>query len=133
MMRRFGRWLLAGFLVSAGVAHFVLPQEFLAQVPAWMPAHMAVVYVSGAVEIALGIALVGAPRHRVALGWVVAALFVAVFPGNVNQAITGDDAFGLTTPESRWARLLFQPLLVVWALWSTGAWRTWRHREGAGR
>jgi len=37
----------------------------------------------------------------------------------VNQ----EDAFGLTSDGARAARLVFQPLLVLWALWSTGAWR----------
>ena len=133
MVRRIGRWLLATFLAAAGVGHLVMPEEFLAQVPAWMPARLAVVYASGVVEIGLGIALVAAPRHRVTVGWVVAAMFVAVFPGNVNQAITGEDAFGLTTPGSRWGRLLFQPLFVVWALWSTGAWQAWRERNETER
>ena len=133
MARRIGRLLLAAFLVAAGVGHLVMPEVFLAQVPAWVPARLTLVYASGVVEIVLGVALVAAPRHRVAVGWAVAALFVAVFPGNLNQAITGDDAFGLTTPDSRWGRLLFQPLFVVWALWSTDAWRAWRRRNEAER
>lgn len=133
MARRIGRWLLATFLVAAGVAHLAMPDEFLAQVPAWMPARLTVVYASGIVEIVLGVALVAAPRHRAAIGWAVAALLIAVFPGNVNQAITGDDAFGLTSPEARWGRLLLQPLFVVWALWSTNAWQVWRQRTTSGR
>ena len=133
MTRRIGRLLLAAFLVAAGVVHLVMPEAFLAQVPTWMPARVTIVYVSGVVEIVLGVALVAAPRHRVAIGWAVAVLLVAVFPGNVNQALTGDDAFGLTSPESRWGRLLLQPLFVVWALWSTGAWRAWRQRNDAER
>jgi uncharacterized membrane protein len=64
---------------------------------------------------------------------VVAAFFVAVFPGNISQLVTHTDAFGLDTDAARAIRLVFQPLLVLWALWSTGAWRTWRHRRSADR
>lgn len=65
-------------------------------------------------------------RHRVALGWIVAAFFVAIYPGNISQFLTRTDAFGLDTDLARAIRLLFQPLLVVWALWCTGAWSAWR-------
>ena len=62
------------------------------------------------------------------LGLVVAAFFVAVFPGNVGQWLEHKDAFGLDSDTSRLVRLFFQPLLVAWALWSTGAWRVLRLR-----
>jgi uncharacterized membrane protein len=61
--------------------------------------------------------------YRVQVGWVVAAFFVAIFPGNISQYLNGIDAFGLDSDTSRLVRLFFQPLLVVWALWCTGAWR----------
>ena len=132
-VRTLARVLLAGFLVFAGVGHFVAPEEFLAQVPPWMPAPMLVVYVSGVVEIALGAALLGPARFRPLVGWVVAAFFVIIFPGNVSQALTGQAAFGLDSDAARWGRLAFQPVLVVWALWCTGAWEAWtaRRRETA--
>lgn len=128
-----GRLLLGLFLASAGLGHLtVLRQEFHAQVPPWFPVDPDVVVVaSGVVEIALGLALIAAPRRiRPLVGWVVAAFFVAVFPGNISQYMTGTSAFGLTTDTARLVRLLFQPLLLVWALWSTGAWRAWRQRAG---
>ena len=124
--------LLGGALLFAGTAHLTLArQTFQAQVPPWLPVDPdAVVLVSGVVEIALGVALLLAPRrHRPVLGWAVAALFVAVFPGNVSQLVTRSDAFGLDTDTARAVRLLFQPLLVLWALWSTGAWRAWREQR----
>lgn len=128
-----GRWLLAGFMAFAGVGHFAAPEAFLAQVPEWLPLRLPIVYASGAVEIGFAVALVALPRKRVAIGWALAAFFVVVFPGNVNQALTGEPAFGLETESGRWIRLLFQPVLVAWALWSTGAWRAWRSRARAGR
>ena len=86
---------------------------------------------SGVVEILLGVALVLAPRRfRPALGWIVAVFFVAVFPGNISQYVTQTDGFGLDTDQARLIRLFFQPLLVLWALWSTGGWSWLRERLG---
>lgn len=122
--RTIGRWLLGLFLVLAGTAHLTVARDtFRAQVPDWLPFEDAIVVGSGLVEIALGLSLVLLARHQVVVGWVVAAFFVAVLPGNVNQLVTGSDAFGLDTDASRVVRLFFQPLLVAWALWSTHAWR----------
>jgi uncharacterized membrane protein len=88
---------------------------------------------SGVVELALGAALIALPRHRVPVGALVAAFFVAVFPGNISQYLTRTDAFGLNTDQSRLIRLFFQPVLVAWALWSTGAWAAWRAGRRAAR
>jgi uncharacterized membrane protein len=128
--RTVGRVLLGAFLAFAGVAHFARTDDFLAQVPPFLPAPEAIVYASGVVEIGLGVAVVVAPRRwRPLVGGTVAAFFVAIFPGNVSQALTDDPAFGLDTPAARWTRLAFQPLLVLWALWSTGAIAAWRARR----
>jgi uncharacterized membrane protein len=127
-LRTGGRWALAALLLVAGIGHFRATDAFLAQVPPWLPFREAIVHVSGVVEIVLAVALIALPRRRVAVGWTVVAFFVAVFPGNVSQAVTGADAFGLDSPTARLVRLAFQPVLVVWALWATGAWRAWRRR-----
>lgn len=127
------RWALGGALVSAGTGHLTfLRQDFQAQVPEWFPADEdAVVVVSGAVEILLGLALalVGR-RRRAVVGAVAAGFFVAVFPGNVAQLVERQDAFGLDTDAKRLVRLFFQPVLVAWALWSTGGDRWLRRRSG---
>lgn len=125
------RMLLGGFLAYAGLGHLLWARtEFQAQVPGWLPmdADLAVV-LSGVVEILLGAALVALPKHRVLVGWVVAAFFVAVFPGNIAQYVNQTDAFGLDSDTARAVRLVFQPVLVAWALWSTEAWQTWRNRR----
>jgi uncharacterized membrane protein len=129
------RTVLGATLVVTGVSHLTTQRdEFRAQVPAWVPvSEDAVVIASGIVEVALGVALVAllAPRlarYRVAVGLVVAVFFVAIFPGNVGQWLEHDDAFGLDSDGARLARLFFQPLLVAWALWSTGAWSALVHR-----
>ncbi|MEE6272487.1 DoxX family protein [Georgenia wangjunii] len=124
--RTLGRWGLATVLLTGGIGHLARPEEFLAQVPPFFPARDKVVYYSTFVEFALALALVLAGRHKVRVGWVVAAFFVAIFPGNISQLVTRTDAFGLDSDLARGVRLLFQPLLVAWALWSTGAWRAWR-------
>jgi len=118
--RSIGRWFLAGSLVFAGVSHlFWARKEFRAQVPTWVPMDAdGVVVASGVVEVALGSALVVLPKER-RIGWIVAAFFTAVFPGNIAQWRERRDAFGLTTDRSRLVRLFFQPLLVALAIWST--------------
>ena len=129
--RHVGRWALGAALLGAGAGHLTtMRQEFQAQVPTWVPLDPDfVVLASGVVELGLGAALILAPaRFRPAVGGVTAAFFVAIFPGNISQYVTGTDAFGLDSDRARLVRLFFQPVLVAWALWSTGAWRAWRHR-----
>jgi uncharacterized membrane protein len=128
------RWLLGTALVLAGAGHLTFQrEEFRAQVPEWFPVDAdLVVVLSGVVEIVLGMALVFMSRYRVLVGWVVAAFFAVIFPGNIAQFVEGTDAFGLDTDTKRFVRLFFQPVLVAWALWSTGAWRAWRASR-AGR
>ncbi len=129
---RKGFQLLLGLALGyAGIGHLTTSrQEFQAQVPNLLKDYADfVVVASGVVEIALGVALVGLWRYRVQVGWIVAAFFVAVFPGNISQYLNGVDAFGLDSDTSRLVRLFFQPLLVVWALWSTGAWGSWRREK----
>ena len=125
------RLLLGAALIGAGVAHLTTQRtEFRAQVPIWFPLDEdLVVVVSGIVEIALGVALIVLRRHRVLVGAIVAAFFVAIFPGNVAQWSERVDAFGLDTDTERFVRLFFQPVLVVWALAATGAWRAYRARR----
>jgi uncharacterized membrane protein len=84
-----------------------------------------VVVTSGVVEIVLGVALLLGCQQR-AVGWLTAAFFLVIFPGNIAQYVEGTDAFGLTSDGARAARLAFQPVLIAWALWSTGAWAAWR-------
>ena len=124
-------WVLGVALLLAGMGHLTWARtEFLAQVPPWVPLEGdLVVVLSGIVEIVLGGALIALPKYRVALGWITAVFFVLIFPGNISQYINQIDAFGLDSDLERGIRLLFQPFLVIWALWSTGAWRAWRESK----
>ena len=116
---------LGAFLLSAGASHLTVSRlEFQAQVPTWLPLDPDFVVISsGIVEILLGLSLITLWRFRKRVGLVVALFFVAIFPGNINQFVNGIDAFGLNSDSARAVRLLFQPVLVLWALWSTGALR----------
>ena len=120
------RILLAGFLIFAGISHLTFGREdFRAQVPVWLPLDADfVVLASGVVEILLGLALASTSKWMPQIGLIVAAFFVAVFAGNINQYVQGIDAFGLNTDEARLIRLFFQPVLVAWALWSSNALKT---------
>jgi uncharacterized membrane protein len=128
----FFRVLLGIFLGLAGVGHLsALRQEFLAQVPNWLPIDGdLVVVLSGVAEIILGLGLIILPgMYRVLIGWAAAVFFILIFPGNISQYVNQIDAFGLNSDSSRLIRLFFQPVLVIWALWSTGAWRAWRQMK----
>lgn len=120
------RVLLGMAMTFAGVGHLTfLKEEFHAQVPRWLPTTPTfmnfIVVSSGIVEIAFGLALIFAPKHKVKLGIALAIFYVLIFPGNISQYINHVDGFGLDTDDKRLARLFFQPVLILWALWSTGA------------
>jgi len=121
LIRRGFQVLLGAALIYAGITHLTTSRlEFQAQVPTWVPLSADfVVLASGVVEIVLGLALASL-QYRRQVGWITAAFFVAIFPGNISQYVNGIDAFGLDTDQARLIRLFFQPLLVLWALWATG-------------
>ena len=124
ILRKLPQMVLGLALAYAGIGHLTTSrQEFQAQVPTLFKDYADfVVLSSGVVEIALGLGLIALWKYRVQIGWLVAAFFVAIFWGNISQYINGVDAFGLNSDSARLIRLFFQPLLVIWALGSTGAW-----------
>ena len=120
------RILLGIFMTYAGVGHLThRREEFLAQVPTWIttnPEFMDyIVLASGVVEIILGLAILFVVKHRAKVGLILALFFILIFPGNINQYVNGISAFGLDTDQKRLIRLCFQPVLILWALWCTGA------------
>jgi len=129
--QRISQVALGSALMYAGIGHLTTNRtEFQAQVPTILKSIADfVVLASGVVEIVLGLSLIFLWRYRVIVGWVVAAFFVAIFPGNISQYVNQVDAFGLDSDRARFIRLFFQPLLVIWALWSTGAWSSWRSKR----
>ena len=123
------RILLALFMIYAGFSHLTFNRiDFQAQVPDWVPLSKDLVVVSsGVVEIALGLILLLWKKQRVNIGWALALFFILIFPGNIAQYLGGKNAFGaLDSDRSRLIRLFFQPVLIAWAVWSTGAWQFWR-------
>lgn len=114
------RIALGSMLILAGISHLTFARKpFRAQVPNWVPLKKdeTVVY-SGVAEIALGSAL--ALSNKASIGKLSAIFFTAVFPGNIAQYMHHRNAFGLDTDKKRFARLFFQPVLIWWALKSTG-------------
>ena len=125
------RILLGASLLFAGISHLTVARtEFLAQVPTWLPLNAdLVVVLSGIAEIVLGLALIFLVKQRALAGLAAAAFFILIFPGNISQYVNQIDAFGLNTDQARFTRLFFQPVLVLWALWSTDAWRVFLPRK----
>ena len=128
------RILLGAFMVLAGIGHLTFQRtEFLAQVPRWLPDSPRfmdfVVLSSGVVEIILGLAMVFWAKQKVKVGIALAIFYVLVFPGNISQYTNGIDAFGLDTDQKRLIRLFFQPVLILWTLWSTGFFQRKQHTQ----
>ncbi|MEV7797878.1 hypothetical protein AB0O14_02210 [Microbacterium foliorum] len=124
MIRALARWILALALGAIGIVHFVSTRGFRVVVPDWATKATrldkdAIVIASGAAEVALAAGLLALPKERRRIGVATAAFFVAVFPGNVHQWRTHRSTPGLDTEARRFGRLFLQPLLVLWALWST--------------
>ena len=124
LLPRIPQMLLGAALAYAGIGHLSTNRtEFQAQVPTLLKDYTDfVVLASGIVEILLGLGLIALWKYRTIIGWTTALFFVAIFWGNISQYLNGTDAFGLNSDRARFIRLLFQPLLVAWALLSTGAW-----------
>jgi uncharacterized membrane protein len=115
--RRASRVALAAFMMAIGVAHFAAPAPFAAIVPRWLPAPVLLVIVSGFFEVLGGVGLL-VPRVRRAASLGLVALYVAVFPANVNMALHQIQPEGLHLPPAvLWARLPFQVAFIALALW----------------
>ena len=131
VIKRIPQMALGLALIFAGFGHLGPNRlEFQAQVPNLFKDYAdQVVLISGVVEILLGASLLLWWRYRVIIGFITAAFFVSIFWGNISQYVNQIDAFGLNSDRDRFIRLLFQPVLVLWALLSTGALQTWLKRR----
>ncbi len=113
------QWVLAAFMVFAGIAHFAVPKGFVKMVPKWLPAPAALVAVSGVFEVLGGVGLMLPATQRFA-AWGLVALFVAVFPANANMALHKVQVTKKPLPAwVLWARLPLQPVFMAWAWWYT--------------
>lgn len=116
---RSGGWILGAIFVVAGLLHFVYPKVYERVVPPYLPAPLALVYVSGAAEVAggLGVGFGGAQVRRYA-GLGLISLLVVVFPANVHMAMNPDQIPGLDISRwMLWARLPMQPALIFIVWW----------------
>jgi uncharacterized membrane protein len=113
---KLSRAALAAFFSFAGTLHFVKPRGYEAIVPPRIPKKEAVA-ISGAAEIAGGLAILH-PATRRAGRWWLLALLLAVFPANVHMAVSPERVPGLSESKiprwALWARLPLQPLVMLW-------------------
>lgn len=113
MIYSIGLYLMSLFYFAAGVMHFAKPGMYLKIMPPYIPAPLAMVYLSGVAEIALGLLLLYGPLRSLA-AWGIILLLLAVFPANWYMYQQGGAAFGLP----QWAvvaRLPMQLVLIAWA------------------
>lgn len=120
------RILLGSIMLYIGIAHLSFRRiEFQAQVPTWLTTNEGmmdlVVLISGYIEIAFGILMILGGKLKVKTGLALGIFYILIFPGNINQYINEIDSLRLDSDNKRLIRLFFQPLLVLWAFWSSGA------------
>jgi len=128
------RILLGLIMIYVGIGHLTFLQiDFQAQVPTWLTKQTKlidlIIITSGIIEIILGILMVVGGKFKVKTGIFLAIFYVLIFPGNINQYVNEIDAFSLNTDKSRFIRLLFQPILVLLALFSSGGLRFLKNRK----
>ena len=120
------RILLGLIMLYIGIAHLSFRRiEFQAQVPTWLTTDEGlmdlVVLISGYIEIAFGILMIVGNKLKLKTGIALGIFYILILPGNINQYINEIDSLRLDSDNKRLIRLFFQPLLVLWAFWSTGA------------
>lgn len=121
------RYILSVLMVGIGLLHFVVDDIFVQIVPPAFPAPYALVWISGVIEIALGLGILFERTRRLA-GFGLVALYIAVFPANIYMAVSNVQIQGLPawavqpSPTALWLRLPFQIALILWALWVAEIW-----------
>lgn len=111
------RFVFAFFFIGAGINHFLNAEFYVAIMPSYLPAHSALVLISGVVEIIVGLALLF-PKLRPHSGWAAVATLLAVFPANIHMALHPEE-FPDIPSIGLWIRLPIQFLLIAWAIWTT--------------
>lgn len=123
------RWLLAAFFLAAGLNHFRVPALYVGMIPPWMPRPYILNALAGAFEI-LGAIGVLMPTLRIAAGWGLIALLVAVFPANLHVALMGEMPGFSTSPLVLWLRLPLQGVFIAWVAWVSLTEETPQRRAG---
>ena len=111
---------MAIFYVVAGTNHFLRPDYYDPMMPPYLPWHRALIYISGAAEVVLGL-LVLVPGLRRVAAWGLIALLIAIFPANVHIALYDVPVFDNPVGFGiwNWVRLPVQAVLIAWAWWYT--------------
>lgn len=128
VLRDVVRVVIAALLITSGTVHVAAPETFYAQVPDFLPFPLAIVYLSGVIELVLAVGLLW-PRFKRRAAIATAAFFVIIFPGNIWQAVAQVDGFGLDTDLYRILRLAFQPVLIVAVLFGGNVALKWPNRR----
>lgn len=113
-MKQFFLYLMSAFFVFTGVMHFLTPKTFLGIMPKFLPYPLQLVYISGACELLFAILLV-IPTTRYWGAWLIILLLVAVFPANIQMAVS----FYRQQNPYLWLALLRLPLqfVLIWWAW----------------
>ncbi len=110
------RWILAAFFIVSGMNHFRMPAIYIAMIPPWLPWPEGLNLIAGVCELMGGIGVL-IPSVRLAAGWGLIALLVAVFPANLHVALVGHmPGYGFS-PAALWLRLPLQAVLIAWVAW----------------
>ncbi|WP_353066118.1 DoxX family protein [Tunturibacter psychrotolerans] len=110
-----GRILLAVLFIIAGSLHFLHPAIYLKIIPPSLPAHLAILYVSGAAEILGGLGLLF-PQTRYVAAWGLVALLIVILPANIYMATAHLPAPGIMGQSwAQWLRIPLQLPLIFWA------------------
>ena len=111
------QWLLGLVFVLAGINHFRRPDFYVRIMPPYLPWHAEIVFLSGIVEVVLGVLLL-LPRCTTFAAWGLVALLIAVSPVHVHMALN-TSLYPELDPVLVWLRLPLQGVLIVWAFWFT--------------
>ena len=106
-------FLLSVFFTYAGFHHLFVPNFYVSIMPPWIPAHLALVYISGVFEIMGGIGVL-IPRFRSLAGLGLVALLVAVYPANLYMAFN-PQLFPDIPLVALYVRLALQFVAFYWA------------------
>lgn len=121
-MKTIARCVVGSFFVYVGVLHFVTPDVFVAIVPPYLPAALALVYISGVFELLGGVGLL-VPKTRRAAAWGLLALLVAVYPANIHMLVNEIYLKGMAHEKwILWARMPFQFLFALGVSWTGDIW-----------
>ncbi|WP_455168641.1 DoxX family protein [Aegicerativicinus sediminis] len=105
--------VMASMYIFAGAMHFIKPKLYLRIMPGYLPNHRLLVYLSGFVEIALGLALLVTELRNIAIIGIIAMLTIFLL---VHFYMLKGEKEGVGIPK--WILILRIPLqffLMYWA------------------